>query len=489
VWDVASRGKSGLPLAQQPPNPVRSLAFSPDDRLLAAGSENKTVVVWSLAAGSEPRILTGHTNWVTSVAFSPDGRTLATGSNDRTINLWDVATFRPLTEPLIGHTDNVRGVVFSPRPEREVLASAGEDGNVFLWDLEVRRTLVGTAGPISAVAFARDGHTLAAAANEVVLWDPSTRLVTSRLAGGHKSGVAAVAFSPTDGRWLASGGFDTRVILWDTSTGHPIGNPLATHTAELRQVAFSPDGARVASVSRDGQLFITDVASRTQLGPVKIGNSWVWSMAWSPNGAKLAFGLEDASIVLWDVAQAAPAGPPLKAQNEAEWTLAFSPDGSALASGSNDNSVVLWDLTAQPPRARKLGSHKDDVEVVAFSPDGRLLASAGLDRTVLLWDARTGERVAPPLTDHTDSIWGLAFSPDSRTLASGSADQTVKLWQTAAVMFNSFADGRDRACRTANRNPTLQEWTDYVGGQYQRTCAEFGPGDGAPADSPAAQFR
>ncbi|MEV4383938.1 hypothetical protein AB0J58_44345, partial [Streptosporangium sp. NPDC049644] len=57
--------------------------------------------------------LTGHIDWVCSVAFSPDGKLLATGSNDNTVRLWDVAgrkTFAPLT----GHTGNVTSVAFSP---------------------------------------------------------------------------------------------------------------------------------------------------------------------------------------------------------------------------------------------------------------------------------------------------------------------------------------------------------------------------------------
>jgi WD40 repeat protein len=70
---------------------VYSVAFSPDGRLLASGSDDTTIKLWEVATGREVRTLTGHTDWVRSVAFSPDGRLLASGSNDKTIKLWYVS--------------------------------------------------------------------------------------------------------------------------------------------------------------------------------------------------------------------------------------------------------------------------------------------------------------------------------------------------------------------------------------------------------------
>jgi WD40 repeat protein/tRNA A-37 threonylcarbamoyl transferase component Bud32 len=92
VWEV-STGKEILTVEGHGGR-VNSVAFSPDGRRLASGSDDKSVKIWDARTGQELLTLRAHSGEVTCLAFSPDGRRLASGSRDRTVRLWD-ATPRP----------------------------------------------------------------------------------------------------------------------------------------------------------------------------------------------------------------------------------------------------------------------------------------------------------------------------------------------------------------------------------------------------------
>ncbi|MFG2295766.1 WD40 repeat domain-containing protein [Streptomyces sp. NPDC048603] len=114
---------------------VRTIVFSPDGGLLAAGDLGGEVWLWDLTARPVARRqLLGHTGQVHGLAFSPDGRLLAGASADGTARLWDVRTGgSAVVLPLTGHTAAVRGVAFSP--DGSLLATAGDDGTLRRWVL------------------------------------------------------------------------------------------------------------------------------------------------------------------------------------------------------------------------------------------------------------------------------------------------------------------------------------------------------------------
>ena len=86
---------------------VRSVAFSPDSKILASSgckildheSVTNAIRLWDLESGKELHKLEGHDSSINSLAFSSDGKTLASGSDDETVRLWNVTTGRQLSLP------------------------------------------------------------------------------------------------------------------------------------------------------------------------------------------------------------------------------------------------------------------------------------------------------------------------------------------------------------------------------------------------------
>jgi hypothetical protein len=255
--------------------PVESVAFSPDGRILASGSADKTVRLWDVSSRQLLATLTGHEESVDSVAFSPDGRLLASGSRDKTVRLWDVSS-RQLLATLTGHYNIVLSVAFSP--DGRLLASASDDKTVRLWDVASRQllaTLTGHKKGVESIVFSPDGRLLASCSLDktVRLWDVATRQPLATL--GHEDFVWSAAFSP-DGRILASISTDKTVRLWDVATRQTL-STLTGHNDWVTSLAFSPDGRVLASASRDKTLRLWDVPTRQPLATLTGHNDWVTS--------------------------------------------------------------------------------------------------------------------------------------------------------------------------------------------------------------------
>src|SRR5262249_35317454 len=295
--------------------------FSPDGRLLAAGSWTGVLRVWDAETGDLLRTREGDGRTMSAAKFSPDGRSLATTSFDRLVKQWDVAKLMDAAnrdEPRAWHAHDciVLGLAFS-RDGRRLATLGGEDKTLKLWDpltapltgreiLKLRgHTYFG-----SCVVFSPDGRRLASSGwdGTIRIWDASPasagqELLTLR----HEDEVWSVAFSP-DGQRIASASFDKTMRLWDAATGDPL--YLLSHSSQVYLVAFSRDGKRLASVSRDKTARTWDPTTGKQLRAFRTPNDHLYGATFSPPdgqyllvadvGGKHVKEGENHAVTVWD---------------------------------------------------------------------------------------------------------------------------------------------------------------------------------------------
>ena len=462
---------------------IRALAFSPDGKTFASGSEDTTVRIWNTKRGSKRATLEGHTGWVTALAFSNDGKTIASGDTDGTVRVWDVQKKRELAV-LEGHNNTVVALAFTP--DGKTIASGGADGAIHFWNPNSGERIStfnnGYTEWVRSIAFSSDSKTFSAAMfnNTVRKYDVKNGNIIDEFTQGIQKLTQEITLSP-DGTHLASQpingiisfnarhswktdeayqGHD-RIKVWDLKNGKEL--PYLMHA--YGNMAFSPNNQTLVSgFSDENENMINHSGTRVYTGGGG-DHIWFWDIetgkkthyitpkdyvsfypiAFTPDGNNLVFSDRSNSIDTWDYNTRKK----VRTFETRADEFAISKDGKLMA-GIEFTDISLWDFNTAEMKIRIdthsiqgfYGSSLQGAKgkVLTFSPDGSILLVSSVSRihsfcsdAIDLLDIKTGKKLHS-LPGHTEPIETLAFSHDGKTLASGSQDGTVLLWNWEKVI-------------------------------------------------------
>jgi WD40 repeat protein len=216
-------------------------------------------------------IVEGHDGEIFSLAFVPDGTLIASAGWDGFLRLWDPATATPLVK-LRASAKPLSACAVSPDGKQYLTGSM--EGILAVWDAAtqqpVQSSLIHTR-PIAAIRFSADGRLLATAG-----WDRQVNLRRLdkvndvKTLSGHQDILAGCAFLP-GGQELLSWGADGSLRLWDTPQGGEITSWQA-HDDRVTSAALSPDGTQALTGSRDGRVKLWELGERRELVSIALGN-------------------------------------------------------------------------------------------------------------------------------------------------------------------------------------------------------------------------
>jgi WD40 repeat protein len=284
-------------------------------------------------------------------------------------------------------------------PVREIMALAGTDGAVRLWDLAARRRLV---------VLSTEMHRRA----------------------GHDARAVCLAFSP-DGKLLAVGHVDGAIHLFDLTRGEEVPVKLR-HEEMVSSLAFSPDGATLASGGTDTNLKLWEVKGCKAGDPRRElyrQPSAITALAYVGEGRRLVTAHVNRTLRVLDAATvrltATLRGP------EAAVTLVRSdPKGRLLITGSQDRRMRVFDLEAQTPPVN-LGPFRKPLTAACFFEDGRHLATVGLENLVQIWDLEAQAVMATLYGGAEESFVGVSLHGNGDHLAVALADGRTRLFGPA----------------------------------------------------------
>jgi WD40 repeat protein len=485
LWELYD-GNPCLWTRQISPKVLRTLAFSPDGRMLAVAADDGVTTVLRTSTGETIATIPTHKGFISGLAFVDEGSTLLSFGIDGQMKLWDIAT-RAVVRTFAPSRDEPahRGGVIAAQvlSDGKTIVSCGREGLIRAWNLQdgtlvrekatgvdgavalacsltAQRAAIGTRdgkvavfeystlepagtlppepGPVYAVTFSADGARLAYAGRERIIrvcdarsLDPVCRF------DPELESIRSLSFSP-DGKSLLSAGA-IAVYTWDIE-GKKLLSTLGGHRDRIMAGAWSPDGHAVATLCVDGAVKLWGTQQSPSRRSFEGHSSWVFGLAFSQTRPIIVSGSGDRTLRVWDrdsgaqIAQMAIGVPRCRA-------VRFRPGEDELAAACEDGRIYIFDGHTWAPR-RTFASLKSEIYQMYYTPDGRYIITAGVERVIRILDADSG-MVIGDLGPFSQAVTDFVVSRDGSTLYAPGNGSRITAWnlENRSLLFDLTCAG------------------------------------------------
>jgi WD40 repeat protein len=452
VWDVLTGQVLHSKSCEVPGKGYRlkSPAFTLDGRWLACsfgkyeGDTNilNSVYVFDFQTGKLMRQFGGHTDGVTAITPSPDGKIIASGSMDKTVKVWDMTT-EQVIHTLEGHSSEISQVVYSFNGQLLATASDSTSSEIIIWDALTGQMVQTLQNGAAFISLSFDGARLVSSlkGEPIKLWDTTSGELVQELTDTPYVKTLALF---RDGSRLASlDNIDGTIKVWDADVPDGMDETIEGHASNGLFVKLSPDGRWVVSTYSDllsevrgvKECYVWDAQTGKPSGWLKFSRSCE-VLQISPDGTKILYN-DDGALVLWDhlTGERRKVGEQLLRFSIQDGALeaVFSPDGQSVAVEMYKDDLHHVDIIRIDTGkvVETFEGHEDTVTFMTYSTDGRWLGAI-FGHVIYVYNVDSAEVIvinaADPDGGYPPKPRRLAFSPDGQTLTSGHNNGELKVW-------------------------------------------------------------
>lgn len=411
---------------------VSNAVYSPDGTLIASAAADGAATLWSTEQGKALHTMEGHQSAVTSIKFREDGQWIATAGEDGAASIWSIADLIANDVPdgfsLSGHGSGGQALAFDPI--RAVVASAGYNGALILWDTNDGSVLRKSQNPGDSayyVDFRPDGKELISVggSGEITFWQADNlEMITSVPVA---SSAAIWAQYSHNGRYVIVTSVDSTASILDAQSRKVL-HKLEGHEGALFWAGFSPDDAMVATASyADNTVRIWDVETGKAIHVLKGHSGGIYRCGFSADGQRIVTASNDTTAKIWSLKSGNMLFD-LEGHTSTVRAAMFSPNDRYVVTASYDNTAKIWDAETGTP-LRTLSGHQANLMTIAFGPDPSWFVTTSYDTTAKIWDIETGVALHT-LQGHTDKLEASAISKDGRLIITQGHDDTPRLWHS-----------------------------------------------------------
>ncbi len=251
--------------------PVNCLAFAPDGKSVASGSDSESlmsdsgkfeIIIWNIDDGKIRARLTGHQEPILSIAYNKSGNRLVSSDSKGVIKIWDVGRLEEIKT--IQGGDWISTVCFTP-DSKLIVSEYSYAKKVTLWDSETGESIstIETNVQLGGMDISPDGSNIALSCYHLIqIWSLTNKKQLLSIADSLVLGFATEY--NFDGKTLAIGLGNGSIKLYDSQTLN-LQYTLEGHFKPVLSVAFSRDGKYLVSGSSDQMIKVWDLKSRIEL--------------------------------------------------------------------------------------------------------------------------------------------------------------------------------------------------------------------------------